>query len=71
MGKKKEASQWTTTHLRILEKVIEDDPDLYLDEIQYVFWELGQGYNIGVEFIVSIHNIQYTTMYITVHPFWM
>ena len=44
MGKKKKASQWTPTHLRILEEVIEDDPDLYLDEIQYVSWELGQGY---------------------------
>ena len=44
MGKKKQASQWTQAHLRILEEVIEDDPDLYLDKIQYVFWELGQGY---------------------------
>ena len=42
MGKKKKASHWTPTHLRILEEVIEDDPDLYLDEIQYVFLELGQ-----------------------------
>ena len=44
MGKKKQASQWTPAHLRILEQIIEDDPDLYLDKIQYVFWELGQGY---------------------------
>jgi len=44
MGKRKKTSQWTPTHLRILEEVIEDDPDLYLDEIQYDFWELGQGY---------------------------
>ena len=33
MGKKKQASQWTPAYLRMLEEVIEDDPDLYLDEI--------------------------------------
>mmetsp|Transcript_2350 Transcript_2350/g.2651 ORF Transcript_2350/g.2651 Transcript_2350/m.2651 type:complete len:90 (-) Transcript_2350:493-762(-) len=37
-------SQWTPTHLQNLEEVIEDNPDLNLDKIQLVFWELGQGY---------------------------
>ena len=37
MGKKKKASRWTPTHLKFLEEVIEDDPDLYLEEIHFVF----------------------------------
>ena len=35
MGKKKKASQWTPTHLRIFEELIEYDLDLYLDEIVF------------------------------------
>ena len=42
MGKQKQASQWTQTHTKRLEELIDDD--LYLDEIQYIFCELGYGY---------------------------
>ena len=45
MGKRlKKMSQWTATHTRNLREIIEDDPDLYLDELQFVFWELGHGF---------------------------
>ena len=45
MGKRtKKKSQWTSTHTRNLQAIIDDDPDLYLDELQFVFWELGHGH---------------------------
>ena len=44
MGRRKNKSQWTPTHTRNLREIIEDDPDLYLDELQFVFWELDQGH---------------------------
>ena len=37
MGKKKKANQLTPTYLQNLEEVIEDNPDLFLDEIRFVF----------------------------------
>ena len=44
VGKQKQASQWTQMHTKQLEKLIDDDPDFYLDKIQYIFCELGYGY---------------------------
>ena len=42
--KGKNKTQWTSRHTRNLREIIEDDPDLYLDELQFVFCELGHGF---------------------------
>ena len=44
MGKDKRASRWTQMHTKRLKELIDEDPDFYREEIQYVFCELGFGY---------------------------
>ena len=43
VGKQNRAGH-VTMHTKRLEELIDDDPDLYLHKIQYIFCELGYGY---------------------------